>query len=98
MPPAHFFFLLPSKVGFPGRFLRSLFQQSRISPVSTFCFPDVGNSRKINTLMTKRFLQFQPGEALKIEATNEGRLPTEEGEHFPILVLPQPRVWPKAMF
>lgn len=64
------------KAAFPGLFLRSLFQQPWISPVSTFCFPDVGNSRKINTLMTKRFLQLEPGEALKIEATSEGRFPT----------------------
>lgn len=64
------------KAEFPGLFLRSLFQQPWISPVSTFCFPDVGNSRKINTLMTKRFLQLEPGEALKIEATSEGRFPT----------------------
>lgn len=64
------------KAEFPGLFLRSLFQQPWFSPVSTFCFPDVGNSRKINTLMTKRFLQLEPGEALKIEATSEGRFPS----------------------
>lgn len=78
--PTLFFFcdLGPSglKAEFPGLFVRSLFQQPWISPVSTFCFPDVGNSRKINTLMTKRFLQLEPGEALKIEATSEGRFPT----------------------
>lgn len=64
------------KAEFPSLFLRSLFQQPWIPPVSTFCFPDVGNSRKINTLMTKRFLQLEPREALKIEATSEGRFPT----------------------
>lgn len=56
---------------FPGLFLsKQPFPAAWISPVSTFCFPDVGNSRKINTPMTKRFLQLEPGEALKIEATS----------------------------
>ena len=102
MPPPHFFScdLGPSglKAEFPGPSLRSLFQQPWISPVSTFCFPDVGNSRKINTLMTKRFLQLEPGEALKIEATSEGRFPSWGGGHFPIVLLPQPQAWHKALF
>lgn len=48
--------------------------------------------------MTKRFLQREPGEALKIEATSEGRFPTSGGRHFPILLLPQPQPWHKALF
>lgn len=49
--------------------------------------------------MTKRFLQLELGEALKIEATSEGRFPTwGRGVHFPILLQPQPQAWHKALF
>lgn len=47
-----------------------------LSSLNILLFPTSETAGKINTLMTKRFLQLEPGEALKIEATSEGRFPT----------------------